>query len=55
MPKFDFNKAVKATLLKSNFDMYSPITLLYIFRTPFPKNISEGLLLKPASGVFRLG
>ena len=36
MPKCDFNKVTKQT---------SPVNLLNIFRKPFPKNISGGLLL----------
>ena len=41
-----------STKLQSNFieitlrHGYSPVNLLHIFRTPFPKNTSEGLLLK---------
>ena len=47
MPKCDFNKVAKL----SNFieitlrDWCSSVNLLYFFRTPFPKNTSEGLLL----------
>ena len=33
------------SLLKSHFDGCSPVNLLYIFRTPFPKNSSGWLLL----------
>ena len=36
MPKCNFSKAQHG---------YSPVNLLHIFRTPFPKNNSEGLLL----------
>ena len=45
MPKHDFNK------VESNFTEIalryecSPVNLLHIFRTPFPKNTSGGLLL----------
>ena len=36
----------KATLLKPHFGMrVLPITLLHIFTTLFPKNVSGGLLL----------
>ena len=56
MPKFDFNKVAKATLLKPHFAFSnfikislrygcSPINLLHIFRTPFPENITRRLLL----------
>ena len=38
MPKCDFNKIP----LQQG---YSPVNLLHIFRTPFPKNIPERLLL----------
>ena len=34
MPKYDFNKVAK-----------QGVNLLHIFRTPFPKNTSRGLLL----------
>ena len=49
MPKFDFDKVVlrcKVTLLKIIlWHGYSPVNFLHIFRTPFPKNASGGLLL----------
>ena len=41
MPKCDFNK-VAITLWNGG----SPVDLLHISRTPFPRNTSEGLLLK---------
>ena len=41
MPKCDFNK-VAITL----WNGCSPVDLLHISRTPFPRNTSEGLLLK---------
>ena len=42
MPKCDFNKvAIEITLRHE----CSPVNLLHIFRTPFPKNTSGGLLL----------
>ena len=44
MPKYDFNKSCFATLLKSQHGC-SPVNLRHIFRTPFLKNTSEGLLL----------
>ena len=46
VPKRDFND-VAATSLKSHFGRYacSPVNLLHIFRTPFPKNIFGRLLL----------
>ena len=37
MPKCSFNKVAKHEC--------SPVNLLHIFRTPFPENTSEGLLL----------
>ena len=40
MPKCDFNKAAKQLR-----HAYSPLDLLHIFRTPFLKNTSGGLLL----------
>ena len=40
MPECDFNKV--ASLRHG----CSPVNLLHIFRTPFPKDTSEGLLLK---------
>ena len=40
MPKCDLNKVAKHG--------YSPVNLLHIFRTPFPKNTSDGLLLAVA-------
>ena len=39
MPKCDFNKVA----LRNE---RCPINLLYILRTPFPKNTSRGLLLR---------
>ena len=48
MPKYDFNKIA----LQSHFCFEialrhgcSPVNLLHIFRTPFPKNTSGGRLL----------
>ena len=51
MPKCDFNKVAKQSKLQGNFIEIalrygcSPINLLHIFKIPFPKNTSEGLLL----------
>ena len=48
MPKCDFNKVPK----QSNFIEIalrhgcSPVNLLYIFKTPFPRNTSGWLLLQ---------
>ena len=50
MPKCDFNKVkfsikfIEITLVFSHG--CCPVNLLHIFRTPFPKNTSDGLLLK---------
>ena len=43
MPKYDFNKVANRPRHGC-----SPVNLLHVFRTPFPKNTSEGLLLKNA-------
>ena len=49
MPKCDFNKvALKLYIEITLRHECSPANLLHIFRTPFPKNISEGLPLKMA-------
>ena len=45
MPKYDFNKVAMQIPPQHG---YSPVNLLHIFRTPFPKNISGGLLLGTA-------
>ena len=50
MPKCDFHEVAKQFYMKlqSNFTEItlrhgcSPVNLLHIFRTPFPKNTSEG-------------
>ena len=42
----------KVLILKFHFDMCSSVNLLHIFRTPFPKNASEGLLLSGLSSSF---
>ena len=39
----------KCNLNKVTQHRYSPVNLRHIFRTPLPKNISEGLLLKAGS------
>ena len=41
MPKFDVNKVANHT----SAWVCSPLNLLHIFRTHFPKSTSEGLLL----------
>ena len=43
MPKYDFNKVA--------LHGYSPVNLVHIFRTPFPKNTSGGMLLN-VGGIF---
>ena len=47
MPKCDFNKVAKQNIFIEILLRHgcSPVTLLHIFRTPFPKNTSGGLLL----------
>ena len=42
MPKCGFNKVARYNISKG----CSPVNLQHIFRTPFPKNASEWLLLK---------
>ena len=42
MPKCDFNKVAIQTKLRHGC---SPVNLLYIFRTPFPRSSSGWLLL----------
>ena len=44
MPKCNFNKVAKHAEIALRHG-YSPANLLHIFRTPFLKNTSEGLLL----------
>ena len=46
MLKCDFNKVALQLCLNHTQYGYSPVNLLHIFRTPFAKNISGGLLLK---------
>ena len=45
MPKCDFNKTAKTFIEITLRHGYSRVNLLYIFRTPFPKKSSGGLLL----------
>ena len=46
MLKFDFNKVAKQLYWNRTLAWLSPVNLLHIFRTPFPENTSERLLLK---------
>ena len=46
MPKCDFNKAASNFTEITLRHWSSPVCLLHIFRTPFPKNTSGRLLLK---------
>ena len=46
MLKCDFNNVAKIR------HGCSPLNLLHIFRTPFPRNTSGGLLLRPTNGSF---
>ena len=46
MLKFDFNKVAKQLYWNRTSAWLSPVNLLHIFRTPFPENTSERLLLK---------
>ena len=45
MPKCNFNKVAKQLIEITIRHRCYPLNLLHIFRTPFPKNISGGLLL----------
>ena len=45
MPKCDFSKVVKQLYEISLRHGCSPVSLLHVFRTPFPKNTSGWLLL----------
>ena len=45
MLKCDFKKVTKQNIEITLRYGCSPVNLLHIFRTPFPKNTSEGLLL----------
>ena len=44
MPKDDFNKVANFIEIALRYGC-SPVNLLHIFKTPFPKNSSERLLL----------
>ena len=46
MLKYDFNKSCYFIEITLQHDRYSPVNLLHISRTPFPKNTSGGLLLE---------
>ena len=46
MPKCDFSKAALQLYWNRLWHGCSPVNLLHIFRSPFPKNISGWLLLK---------
>ena len=46
MPNYDFNKVAKQFIKITLRHGCSPVNLLHIFRTPFPKNTSGQLLLK---------
>ena len=45
MPKYDFNKVASNFIEIALRHVCSPVNLLHIFRTPFPKNASGWLLL----------
>ena len=45
MPKCDFNKVVNNFIKITLRHGCSPVSLVYILRTPFPKNISGELFL----------
>ena len=49
MPKCDFGMLCKFIEIALRHG-YSPVTLLHIFRTPFPKNTSGWLLIKKGLG-----
>ena len=46
MPKYDFNKVAKQLYWNHTSAWCSPVNLLHIFRTSFPRNTSGWLLLK---------
>ena len=58
--KCDFNKVANSNFFEIAVRHgSSPVNLLHIFRTPFPKNSSEGLLLetrltKPFAGLTKI-
>ena len=46
MPKCDFNVSLQSNFIEIIlWHGCPPVNVLHIFRTPFPKNISRGLLL----------
>ena len=45
MPKRDFNKVASNFIEITSRHGCSPVNLVHIFRMPFPKNTSGGLLL----------
>ena len=46
MRNYDFNKVPKELYIEISFPHgYSPLNLLHIFRTPFHKKTSGGILL----------
>ena len=53
MPKCDFNKVTSDFIEIALRHGCSPVYLLHIYRAPFPKNISGGLLLNLAHDVFQ--
>ena len=46
MPKCDFNKVASKFIEIALRHGFSPVNLLHIFRTPFPKNASGRLYLE---------
>ena len=53
MPKCDFYKVAKHSYWNQTSAWLFPVNLLYIFRTPFPKNTCGGLRLPPLGLHFR--
>ena len=51
MPKCDFNKVALQLYWNHLRHACSPVNLLHIFRTTFPKNVSRGLLLNVFNSV----
>ena len=54
MPKCDFNKVASKFIEISLWHGCCPVSLLHIFRAPFPKDISGGLLLSKWSSLIYL-
>ena len=54
MPKCDFNKVARKFIEITLRHECCPVSLLHIFRTPFPKDISGGLLLSKWSSLIYL-